>query len=667
MNKPDLAIVDRLEQAAILHRQGQTEQAAQVYQDILAQDPDHPDALHLLGVAHCQRKEFDAALPYLKAAVEHVPEFADATIHYAKALRKLDRTEEAETLLNGYLKSHSDNAEIFGELGLALRASSQEEKAITTFRRAIQLDPKQFTSQISLADLLRKQGKNNEALDHYRAAIALKPSDVAALNSLATLLKELGQHDEAVKLLQQAINTKGDFAIGHNNLGNLLLDSGKVESAIEEYRTAIARQPDFPEAWNNLGNALKEAGRLDESIDAYEESLRLRPKYAEAMSNLGNAFLEAGRHEEALACHQQAIDEKEDFAEAWNNLANVYTAIGQHQKALEAFERAVECDPSSHQAHFGRGLTRLMLGDFAEGWEDYEHRWWGSHMSRQIRPPHFSFPQWDGSPPRPGQRILVYHEQGFGDTIQFARYLSMLAMRFSEITFICQKELFRLFENAFGPTVRVIPAERSADVLKQNFDWHIPLLSLPRAFKTSPDTIPGGCPYLSPPRDVLTQWRPRIGRGPLRVGVCWSGNPSLKDNRFRSLTAETLAELASLKEIKWYSLIKDGGGDQPTLPNWNDPMADVTDFADTAGLIACLDLVISVDTSVAHLAGALGKPVWLLSRHASEWRWQWDQEKSPWYPSMRIFKQPTLGDWESVINLVNKELAKITANLRQLA
>lgn len=651
----------RLEQAANLHRQGRADEAAAIYRAVLAAEPRQPDALHLLGVFHCQRKEFAEALPYLAAAVDGAPGFADAHIHYAKALRKLDRSNEAAALLDRYRDSHPDNAEILAELGLALRAAGNEKRALEVFREAARQGPQLAVAQAGLADLLRKRGSREEALKHYRAAAALNPADVSVLNNLGTLLKELGQAEEAVRVLRHAVSARGDFAVGHNNLGNLLLDGGKVEEAIAEYRAAIARQPDFPEAWNNLANALKEAGRLDEAVAAYGESLRLRPGYAEALSNLGNAHLEAGRYDDAIACQRQALAAKPDFAEAWNNLANVYTALGRHGEALQAFDEAVARDPASHQARFGRGVTRLMLGDFAGGWEDYEHRWWGSHLSSKIRPPRFNYPQWDGTPPRPGQRILVYHEQGFGDTIQFARYLPMLAIRFAEVAFVCQKELARLFANTFGGYIRVVPAEASAPVVREAFDWHAPLLSLPRAFHTTPETIPGGCPYLTPPADALAAWRRRVAAGALRVGVCWRGNPELKDNRFRSLAPAALAPWADIGGISWHNLVMNAGDGQLTLPGWTDLMGEVTDFADSAALIACLDLVITVDTSVAHLAGALGKPVWLLSRHAGEWRWQCDREDSPWYASMRIFRQPATGDWDSVIGAVAAELRGVVA------
>lgn len=666
MNSP-AQIHTRLELAANLHRQGKADEAVAIYREILAIDPRQPDATHLLGVFHCQRKEFADALPYLAAAIALAPSFADAHIHYAKALRKLDRSAEAITLLDGFANTHPDNPEILAELGLALRAAGDEKRALEVFRQGVRLAPQLQAAQVGLAELLRKRGSKEEALKHFRAAAKLNPADVGVLNSLGTLLKELGQHDEALQVLRHAVGNRQGFAVGHNNLGNLLLDGGKLDAAIGEYRAAIAAQADFPEAWNNLGNALKAAGRIDEAIGAYRESLRLRPGYAEAMSNLGNALLDGGRYAEALASQEQATAAKPDFAEGWNNLANVYATLGRHAEALKAFDRAIECDPASHQARFGRSLERLMLGDFSGGWEDYEHRWWGSHMADKIRPPRFAYPQWDGTPPRPGQRILVYHEQGFGDTIQFARYLPLLAARFAEVVFICQKELARLFAASFGSHIRVVPAEASAAVVAENFDWHAPLLSLPRAFRTTADTIPGGCPYLFAPAPSLATWRRRIGPAPLRVGLCWRGNPELKDNRFRDLPPAMLSPLAAVEGIRWYGLVMNAGAEQPALPNWTNPMADVADFADSAALIACLDLVLTVDTSVAHLAGALAKPVWLLCRYAGEWRWQPARADSPWYGSMRIFRQPALGDWPSLIGTVADELQQVGARVARRA
>lgn len=653
-----------LQRAAQLHQTGRAADAEKIYLDVLGKNPRNPDALNLLGVLRCQSQRFEEALPFLNRAVAAYPGFAEAHNNLGKALKRLDRLDEARAAFAEAVRLDPDFAEAHNNLGQILKRQQQADDAIRHFRQAIALDPDYALAHLNLADALKESKRTDEALTHYRRAIALKPDNAVAHNNLGTFLKDMADTRGAFACLEQAIRIKPDFAEAFNNLGNLHLDETRPEEAIRCYRKALELNPDFAEAFNNLGNALKETGSTDEAIDAYRKCISLKPGFVEAYNNLGNAYLDAERHAEALEQYRKALELDPGFSEAYNNLGSAYQTLGDPENALACYQKAVEYNPEFHAAIFGRGVMHLLTGNFAEGWRDYECRWQGSYQAKQVRPPKFPYPQWQGQAPAPGSRILVYHEQGFGDTIQFVRYLPLLAGQFAETVFVCQKELLPLVRHSLpGTSIRLVSSEEGPKAALEKFDWHCPLLSLPLAFDTRGDSIPANCPYLVPPPDQAEFWKRRLASAaPLRIGLAWSGNPQLKDDRCRSIPLARFGHLFELGGIGWFSLQKGGSAEEIAQAGLDrvlvDHSRDFSDFADTAAMIANLDLVISVDTAVAHLAGAMGKPVWLLNRHSSEWRWQLRRSDSPWYPSMKIFRQPARGDWDSVLREIAEELGE---------
>jgi len=492
----------------------------------------------------------------------------------------------------------------------------------------------QQTMEVALR--LAQAGRLVEAERLYQQILARTP-DATAHNNLGQLLNLLGRHEQAIVELRRAIALRPDLAEPHNNLGIALAASGCSDEAIAAYRRAIALQPNHGRAHSNMGNALRAAGQAPEAIACYRKALSLDPNYAEAHSNLGALLNELGNVEEALLCHRRAIALRPEYAEGHSNLGSALGNAGRHQEAIEAQRRAIALQPQFAAAHVNLGLELLMRGDFAHGWAEYE---WRSRVPgfggiRKNCPQ----PLWDGSDL--GGRVLLLHaEQGIGDTIQFVRYMLLIRGR---VLLEVPGTLVRLL-NSFGVTV--------AEQHDGGFDVHLPLLSLPMALRQF-DPMPWTGPYIAADAGLGQQIGQRRG---LRVGLAWAGSAAHKNDRNRSIPLAKLAPLAQ-EGVAFFSL-QVGMGTNQTGMHLTDLTDRLHDFADTAALIGQMDLVISVDTAVAHLAGAMGKPVWVLLPEPADWRWMLDREDSPWYPTMRLFRQRRAGDWDEVIERMSRELAE---------
>jgi hypothetical protein len=423
------------------------------------------------------------------------------------------------------------------------------------------------------------------------------------------------------------------------------------DKALEEYERALMVQPDFAFGFNNRGNALQAMGRNDEAIASFERALALKPDLTAAHNNRGNALLNLNRPEEALADYESAIAHK-PFAFALVNRGSALHYLGRIEEALDSFNRAIALQPELPEAHWNKALLCLAIGDFEQGWPAYEWRWRGA---TELTSRDFSQPQWRGEDLN-GKTILLHAEQGFGDTIQFIRYLPLVAQKGCKVILELPDSLMPLIPGIDG----LVSMHRRGDPLPA-FDVHCPLMSLPLSFGTTATTIPASVPYLSAPAERVVAWRTRLAHlGKPRVGLVWSGKPSHKNDHNRSIALSRLEPLLSVPDVTFVSLQREYRETElPALARLPVFRLDetITDFADTAAAIGELDLVIAVDTAVAHLAGALGRPLWLLLSHIQDWRWMHDRTDSPWYPSARLFRQSQIGDWDGVIAAVAQELA----------
>ncbi len=688
----------RFAEALQHHQAGRLQLAADGYQQILAVDPGHADSLHLLGLITYQRGHKDAAINLVERAIalksgaapfhsnlgnmlrdqgrlaEAVacyhqalalqPDFADARYNLGMAFAQQGHLPEAVACCRKALALRPDYPGAAYALGGLLMRQGQTEAAIACYREAVALTPGFAWGHYSLAHALAQQGDPQEAIRCYQQAVALQPDFPEAQNNLGNLLKQQGRVAEAVGCYRKVLDARPDSAEVASNLGIALAEQGQLEEAVACYRQGLALRADSAELHNNLGHALEQQGRTEEALACFRRAVGLRPELASAQLNLGNALTKLRRLEEATACYRRAIALQPDYPEACNNLGNVLREQGQLQAAVAALHQAVALRPDFADAHANLGIALLALGEMAAGWEEYEWRWKTPPMLHAAR--EFAQPQWQGEPAA-GRTLLVHAEQGLGDTVQFCRYVTMAAARGLRVFVEVQKPLVRLLGGLAGAAGVVARGEALPP-----FDLHCPMASLPRVFGTTVATIPPGCGYLQADAAQVAMWERRLGGLELpggqlpgrdkRVGLVWAGSAGLPSDARRSLPPERLTPLFEVAGLRFCSLQKGGPSAPEAFPLF-DCMARMQDLADTAALVGALDLVISVDTAVAHLAAALGKPVWLLNRFDADWRWLTERRDSPWYPTLRIYRQVRAGDWESVLAQVADDLRAFAAGV----
>jgi tetratricopeptide (TPR) repeat protein len=639
------------------HQAGRSADAAGCYRSVLAVEPRHAEALHLLGILAHQAGTHELAVEFFRLAIKENRRNHLYWCNLGVALKEQGKLEEAVAAYRQAIELKPDLAEAYSNLGNALNDQGKLEEAVAAHRRAIAVKPDYAEAYSNLGNALNDLGKHEEAVAAHRQAISLKPDYAGAHSNLGNALKELGELEEAVAAHRQAIALKPDYVEAHCNLGTALADQGMLEEAVGAYRRAIVLEPDLPETHFNLGVTLYDQCKFDEALASYERAIALKADYAEAFNNRGNVLQDLNRMDEALASYDAAIALRPMFAEALSNRGDAFLKLKRVDDALASFDGAVAFAPDFALAHLNRSVALLLSGDYTRGWKEYEWRW-------QVEgKPRTDTPQWQGEDVS-GTTIFLYAEQGYGDTIQFLRYAPLVAARGARVILEVPNALLRLARGLPGVAQAVAAAEPAPAA-----DLNCPLLSLPRVFATTVATIPADVPYLTPDRAKAASWRQRLA--PFlgaRIGLVWAGSsPPPRPNadridRRRSMTLAHFANLADLPGASFVSLQKGPPASQtrtpPTGLHVHDFTDELKDFADTAALIAALDLVISVDTSVAHLAGALGKPVWLLNRFDTCWRWLLDRNDSPWYPTLRQFRQPTLGDWDSVMMALQTALGE---------
>jgi tetratricopeptide (TPR) repeat protein len=484
------------------------------------------------------------------------------------------------------------------------------------------------------------------------------PEEVRAWSLLASMAADARQVEEGMQWAQRAMAADPLAAAPRYAAGRLLETAGRYDEAEVNYREAIRLAPDHARAHNNLGSVLHMQGRLDEALACYRKALELDPAQPEANQNYATLSRDDGARERAVEGYLRQISANPTDAGAFGNLAATYAELGRHREALASFERAIAIDPGRAEAHYGRALLLLLCGDYAEGWKEFEWRW---QIGAYNAPAHrFSQPMWDGA--RIDGAVLLHAEQGFGDMLQLVRYAPKVAERCGAVILECPPALEPLLQGVEGAGRVVVQGEPLPP-----FAAHLPMMSLPRIFGTTLGSIPWRGPYLHADPQRAVEWRRIVtaeAAAGLRVGLVWAGNPRNWTDRGRSVSLESLAPLARASGAVFYSVQKGEAGAQAVSPPAGMKIFDLTsrlrDFADTAALLSCLDLVISVDTAVAHLAGAMGIPTWVLLPHVPDWRYLLERSDSPWYPAMRLFRQDVAGDWAGVVQRMAAELISRT-------
>jgi tetratricopeptide (TPR) repeat protein len=588
------------------------------------------------------------------AAPKKIPQHSDAAalIQRASAHHKAGELAEAERLYRQILKTQPDHFDALHLCGVLMQQRGEPAEALKLIGAALSSGGANPAALYNRGNALVALGRLDEALASYDAALARKPDYAAALLNRAQVLQNLKREREAIASFDRAFALAQPSADALITRGNTHYALQSYPAALADYDRAAMLRDDAAPIHNNRGNALRELARHEEALAAFDRAIAIKPDYAEAHNNRGNALLEVNRVGEALASYERALTLKPDFADALVNRGNALHYLGRDREALASLDFAIALAPQLAEAHWNKALTCLALGDFAQGLPEYEWRW---KRDGELQPRDFAQPQWRGED-LSGKTILLHAEQGYGDTIQFIRYLPMVIAKGGKVVLEIPDDLRPLISRADGVTATL----RRGDVLPP-FDVHCPLMSLPLAFGTTLATIPAPLAYLRAPAECADKWRARLaGSKPPRIGLVCSGKPSHKNDRNRSIPLALLALILQTPGVTFVSLQKEyRDTDRAALAAMALLRLDdqLVDFADTAGAIAALDLVIAVDTAVAHLAGAMGKPLWLMLPAIGDWRWLTGRADSPWYPSARLFRQPRIGDWHSVVADVSRELA----------
>ncbi|HVT96093.1 MAG TPA: tetratricopeptide repeat protein [Acidobacteriaceae bacterium] len=678
--------VQRLAANAIReHQAGHLEEAKRLYLEVLALDVKHAKSLFGLGLVEYQLGRYDTSARMIQraiavddrtalyhsslgAALQQLQQLDSAAAAYERALALEPKNEDvhfalgnicleqknfakARTHYGEALRLRPDRADTHCNLGNVYLELGEAEEARACFERALALRPDFVEAETNLGNVDLKQGRLEQAAEHYQRAVTLDPNRAEVHNNLGNALRGLDRIEESVAAYDRALALKPDYANAWNNRGAVLQGLGRLEEAAAAHARAVELNPRDAGAWNNLGVAWREQGQLETAMQCHQRALALDANYAEAHNNLGVVYRDLGRLDEAAACHERAFALKPLYAEAESNLGNVRRSQCRLVEARACYERALALKPDAVDPAWNLCLVDLLEGNFERGWREYEVR----KQRKRNAPRVFDAPLWRGEELN-GARILLHAEQGLGDTLQFLRYVPMVQARGGRVVLDVQGQLRRLAGELPGLEAVTASGENLGE-----FAWQCPLMSLPLAFATVMDTIPAAVPYLKVPEEArraadALPWE----NGRLRVGLVWSGNPKYSDDRARSVPLAMMNSLFAIEGVRWFSLQLGPAAEK--LAESEAPITDlrpaIGDMADTAALVERLDLVITVDTAVAHLAGALARPVWVLLPFAPDWRWLLEREDSPWYPTARLFRQPQPGDWESILERVRTDLTR---------
>jgi tetratricopeptide (TPR) repeat protein len=604
-----------------------------------------------------QRKFSPAKTPSPPAA-KRPAATADITLGQALALHQQGNLVEAEKLYRQVLVSQPAHADALHLLGVMAVQKGNALAGVEWITQAVKINPAYLDAHLNLANACLSLSMHQQALDSLDAALKLKPDLPDALNRRGAALSALGRHTEALLSHEQALKYKPDFPNAHNNRGNALAALHRFDEALQAYGQALAIKTDHFDALNNRGNVLVVTGKYQEAIASYDLAIELVPNHVEALSNRANALRCLNRNDQALTSCDLALRLQPDNLGALMNRGAILRGVNRTDEALACYEKILALAPAHADAHWHESLCRLLVGDFAQGWKKYEWRWKSTERIKARR--NFVQPLWTGEASLQGKTILLHAEQGFGDSIQFARYVALVEERGGQVVLEMPDPLCRLMARLEGERKVWVSGEPLPD-----FDFHCPLLSLPLAFKTEIQTIPSAPHYLVCDPALAAAWKVKLGpRQKLRIGVAWSGNKDHKNNHNRSIALSDFLQVTS-SPAQFFGLSRDLSLAEGALLAKESGIVQLgdalTDFADTAALISKLDLVISVDTSTAHLAAALGVPTWVLLPFSPDWRWLLHRADSPWYPSVRLFRQPAVGDWASVLSQVADEIRAMAA------
>ncbi|MGZ5205311.1 MAG: tetratricopeptide repeat protein [Caldimonas sp.] len=636
---------------------GDLPQATRCFRAAIELDPTQGGAYVPLGYALFEQGMTDDAIVQLKTAVTRQPGSPDAHYLLALAYRKQDRPKDAIRHFEAVLDIDPQVVEAYVQICQAQVQQGRMEAAAAIVDKGLALHPASAALNMLSGNLKLHAGKFEAAIASYGQALLLDPGSAEAHYNCGVAQRSVGRAEDALASFESALRSRPDYKAALVERATVLRELRRPEEALASFGRALEVDPDNPDLLNNCGLLQRELKHPGEALAAFDRALQSRPDFAEALSNRSLVLQESGLLEEALADCDQSLRLRDDLADVHANRGNILQELVRHEEALKSYARAQKLAPLAEDTFLNESLSRLVLGDLPAGWEKYEWRWQSHKAARPAS--RFAQPMWTGKESIEGKTVFFYAEQGLGDTIQFCRYARLVAERGAKVVLGVQEPLVPLLEGLEGVAQTV-----SMDEPPPLFDYHCPLLSLPRAFGTSLQSIPRGGAYIhtTGPRLAgrLATWQAKLGSRPHpKVGLVWSGNPSHQNDKNRSIPLANFVDIVSggASFISLQNELREA--DAAVLkqrPDIEYVGPELVDFAATAALIAQLDLVVSVDTSVAHLAAAMGKPVWVLLPFNPDWRWLLGRDDSPWYESVRLFRQSRRGDWQDVLSKVAEQI-----------
>jgi tetratricopeptide (TPR) repeat protein len=663
----------------------------------LNQRPDYPEAYNNLGTVYQGLSRLPEAIGCYRRALEIRPGYAQAQGNLQLALRSAGllapapapappppvappppqdvaraqnvrgidlaqqgRHDEAIVCFREAIRLRPGYTDAINNLGNIFYFQNKFDEAVECYEQVLRLAPEHVGAHSNLGEVVRQQGKLKEALEHCERAVELQPDFAQGQTHLGLALSSNERFEEALPHFETALRLAPNLADAHHGLGYAMLQLRRVDDAIGEFEAALRLKPDLPDAHSNLGSALVRQGKYDEAMAHFRDALHLKPTSTDAHLHQAHCLWQLGRFEEAAASAQEALRLKPESPEGHNVLGVVHMKAGRPAEAIVEFTCAAELRSEFAQAHFNRGLAYLLQGDYRHGWPDYEWRW---RCRDFVTHPIEEAQGWDGTP-LAGRTILLHAEQGMGDALQFIRFAPQVKRQGGSVIVACAPPLMPLLSRCAG--VDRVVDNRDLNV---KFDVEAPLLSLPGKLGTTLETIPAEVPYLSGDPALEEHWRKELSPfAGFKIGIAWQGNRDHPEDRLRSVPLERFAGLTR-DGVQLISLQLGAGREQIDAVADRLPVADVMPrseetpwtFLDTAAVIKNLNLVVTVDTSVAHLAGGLGVPVWLALAYAPDWRWLLEREDSPWYPTARLFRQKRFGDWADVFYRMGRALRQLVA------
>jgi tetratricopeptide (TPR) repeat protein len=609
-------------QAMSAYRSGDLAEAERVCRKILGSDPRCFDAIHLLAVVQATLGKRE------------------------KAIASYDRA----------ISLRPNDAALFSNRGVVLKDMRRFDEALASFDRALAIEPRMAAAHSNRGNAYRALERYDEALESYGRALAIRPNDPRTIHNRGVALHRSGRFDEALANLDRAIALRPDFAEAWADRGIVLRATKRFEEALASFDKAIALAPRIAELHDHRANVLLKLKRFEEALASCDHAIALKPELVEPYADRGLILHAMKRLEEALASCDRAIKRKPDFAEAHFIRGHLLHELKRPEEAIVSYERAIRIEPDHKNANGHLSHTLLLLGRFERGWKQYE---WRKKLDEPLGAETFPQPAWSGEKPVDGVTILIHAEQGLGDTLQFCRYAKQVQARGAKVIFSVQKPLVRLLQS-LGPGLEIIGAGSPPPA----FDCHCALMSLPLAFGTGGSHVPAEVRYLSAEPARVEKWKRRVGDAGFKIGVCWRGVTTGAGTE-KSFLLNDLYALSKLPEVRLISLQKGDGADQLNsapedmpIESFGDELDHGTDaFVDTAAIMESLDLIVTADTSIAHLAGALGRPTWVALKHVPDWRWGLEGDVTPWYPSMRLFRQKSIDDWKPVFAQMERELS----------